>query len=122
MDFAMFDNVIDESVKFSIDDIVVTNRHIIIGGWCVVENSKNNNRDKTMLYLVGKEKVYCYDTEKLYRENMNELTGVEGKINLSNFRVYINSFTIPNGEYRIFLKKSGKMCDTGRVVEKLGEI
>ncbi len=121
-DFAMFDNVIDESVKFSIDDIVVTNRHIIIGGWCVVENSKNNNRDKTMLYLVGKEKVYCYDTEKLYRENMNELTGVEGKINLSNFRVYINSFTIPNGEYRIFLKKSGKMCDTGRVVEKLGEI
>ena len=121
-DFAMFDNVIDESVKFSIDDIVVTNRHIIIGGWCVVENSKHNNRDKTMLYLVGKEKVYCYDTEKLYRENMNELTGVEGKINLSNFRVYINSFTIPNGEYRIFLKKSGKMCDTGRVVEKLGEI
>ncbi len=118
-DFAMFDNVIDESVKFSIDDIVVTNRHIIIGGWCVVENSKNNNRDKTMLYLVGKEKVYCYDTEKLYRENMNELTGVEGKINLSNFRVYINSFTIPNGEYRIFLKKSGKMCDTGRVVEKI---
>ena len=53
---------------------------------------------------------------------MNDLTGVEGKINLSNFRVYINSFTIPNGEYRIFLKKSGKMCDTGRVVEKMGEI
>lgn len=121
-DFATFDNVIDESVKFSIDDMVVTNRHIIIGGWCVVENSKHNNRDKTMLYLVGKEKVYCYDTEKLYRENMNELTGVEGKINLSNFRVYINSFAIPNGEYKIFLKKSGKMCDTGRVVEKMGEI
>lgn len=121
-DFSMFDNVIDESVKISIDDIVVTNRHIIIGGWCVVENSKHNNRDKTMLYLVGKEKVYCYDTEKLYRENMNELTGVEGKINLSNFRVYINSFAIPNGEYKIFLKKSGKMCDTGRVVEKMGEI
>lgn len=122
IDLSMFSNIIDKSVKFSIDDMVVTNRHIIIGGWCVVENSKHNNRDKTMLYLVGKEKVYCYDTEKLYRENMNELTGVEGKINLSNFRVYINSFTIPNGEYKIFLKKSGKMCDTGRVVEKLGEI
>lgn len=122
IDLSMFSNIIDKSIKFSIDDMVVTNRHIIIGGWCVVENSKHNNRDKTMLYLVGKEKVYCYDTEKLYRENMNELTGVEGKINLSNFRVYINSFTIPNGEYKIFLKKSGKMCDTGRVVEKLGEI
>lgn len=122
IDLSMFSNIINKSVKFSIDDIVVTNRHIIIGGWCIVKNSKHNNRDKTLLYLAGKEKVYCYDTEKLYRENMNELTGVEGKINLSNFRVYINSFTIPNGEYRIFLKKSGKMCDTGRVVEKMGEI
>lgn len=122
IDLSMFSNIINKSVKFSIDDMVVTNRHIIIGGWCIVKNSKHNNRDKTLLYLAGKEKVYCYDTEKLYRENMNELTGVEGKINLSNFRVYINSFTIPNGEYRIFLKKSGKMCDTGRVVEKMGEI
>lgn len=122
IDLSMFSNIMDKSVKFSIDDIVVTNRHIIIGGWCVVKNSKHNNRDKTLLYLVGKEKVYCYDTEKLYRENMNELTGVEGKINLSNFRVYINSFSIPNGEYKIFLKKSGKICDTGRIVEKLGEI
>lgn len=122
IDLSMFSNIINKSVKFSIDDIVVTNRHIIIGGWCIVKNSKHNNRDKTLLYLAGKEKVYCYDTEKLYRENMNELTGVEGKINLSNFRVYINSFAIPNGEYKIFLKKSGKMCDTGRVVEKMGEI
>lgn len=122
IDLSMFSNIINKSVKFSIDDMVVTNRHIIIGGWCIVKNSKHNNRDKTLLYLVGKEKVYCYDTEKLYRENMNELTGVEGKINLSNFRVYINSFAIPNGEYKIFLKKSGKMCDTGRVVEKMGEI
>lgn len=119
-DLSVFDNVTNENIKSSIDDLVVTNSHIVIGGWCIVENSKRNNIDKTKLYLVGSDKAYCYNTEKVYREHMDELTGMNGKINLSNFKVYINSFAIPDGEYKIYLKKSGKMCDTGRIVEKIG--
>ena len=119
-DLAVFYDCVDANIKSSIDDLIVTNRHIIIGGWCIVEDSKRNNVDKAELYLVGKDKAYCYNTEKVYREHMDQLTGIKGKINLSNFRVYINSFAIPDGEYKIYLKKSGKMCDTGRIVEKIG--
>lgn len=119
-DLSYFADLGNRTVKSAINDLIVTNRHIIIGGWCIVENSKRNNIDKTTLYLVGSDKAYCYNTEKVYREHMDELTGMNGKINLSNFKVYINSFAIPDGEYKIYLKKSGKMCDTGRVVEKIG--
>lgn len=119
-DLSYFADLGNRTVKSAINDLIVTNRHIIIGGWCIVENSKRNNIDKTTLYLVGSDKAYCYNTEKVYREHMDELTGMNGKINLSNFKVYINSFAIPDGEYKIYLKKSGKMCDTGRIVEKIG--
>lgn len=119
-DLAVFYDCVDANIKSSIDDLIVTNRHIIISGWCIVEDSRRNNVDKAELYLVGKDKAYCYNTEKVYREHMDQLTGIKGKINLSNFRVYINSFAIPEGEYKICLKKSGKMCDTGRIVEKIG--
>lgn len=119
-DLSYFADLGNGTVKSAINDLIVTNRHIIIGGWCIVENSKRNNIDKTTLYLVGSDKAYCYNTEKVYREHMDELTGMNGKINLSNFKVYINSFAIPDGEYKIYLKKSGKMCDTGRIIEKIG--
>ena len=119
-DLSYFADLGNRTVKSAINDLIVTNRHIIIGGWCIVENSKRNNIDKTTLYLVGSDKAYCYNTEKVYREHMDELTGMNGKINLSNFKVYINSVAIPDGEYKIYLKKSGKMCDTGRIIEKIG--
>ena len=119
-DLSYFADLGNRTVKSAINDLIVTNKHIIIGGWCIVENSKRNNIDKTTLYLVGSDKAYCYNTEKVYREHMDELTGMNGKINLSTFKVYINSFAIPDGEYKIYLKKSGKMCDTGRIIEKIG--
>lgn len=119
-DLSYFADLGNRTVKSAINDLIVTNKHIIIGGWCIVENSIRNNIDKTTLYLVGSDKAYCYNTEKVYREHMDELTGMNGKINLSNFKVYINSFAIPDGEYKIYLKKSGKMCDTGRIIEKIG--
>ena len=119
-DISIFDKKKDNCIRGKIENLIVTNVHIVIGGWCIVEGSKHNNSSKTKIYLVGEDRAYCYKTEKVYREHMNELTGIQGKVNLCNFRAYIDSTFLPEGDYRIFLCKEGKICDTGRVVSKLG--
>ena len=120
-DMSVFDIKKDNCIKAEIENLIVTNVHIVIGGWCAIEGSKHNNSSKTKLYLVGDDKAYYYKTEKVYREHMNELTGIAGRVNLCNFKTYIDASLLPEGDYKIILCKEGKMCDTGRVVEKLGE-
>ena len=119
-DMSKFNIKKDAHIKAEIENQIVTNAHIVIGGWCAVDGSWKNNISKTTLYLVGNDKAYRYKTERVYREHMNELTGIKGKVNLCNFKIYIDASMLPEGAYRIFLFKEGRMCDTGRIVEKLG--
>lgn len=92
-------------IKGSIENIVVTGKYMLVSGWCINEKSRWNNFIRAKILLVCDDKIFELKTQKMYREHMNELTGINGKNNLSCFRVYFDSNQLPSRKYNIYIKK-----------------
>lgn len=109
-------------IKGSIENIVVTGKYMLVSGWCINEKSRWNNFIRAKILLVCDDKIFELKTQKMYREHMNELTGINGKNNLSCFRVYFDSNQLPSRKYNIYIKKGKYIFDSSRILEKVKSV
>lgn len=105
-----------QEVCFRLENVLIDEREAYISGWYILKNKKFNNMYPTKIILVGEEKNYLFDTTKVYRGDMNQLSGCSGKNNLSSFRVIAKIDDLMHGNYKIYLLKHGKACDTGQML------
>lgn len=104
--------------SINLEKILIQKNVIMIWGWCVLKNIRYNNLYHTKVILKGKDKIYCVNTDKLYREKMDRLSGVEGRSNMSSFCMTLETGLITEGEYEVYLMKKGKVFATGKTVRK----
>lgn len=109
-------------IKGSIENIVVTGKYMLVSGWCINEKSRWNNFIRAKILFVCDDKIFELKTQKMYREHMNELTGINGKNNLSCFRVYFDSNQLPSRKYNIYIKKGKYIFDSSRILEKVKSV
>ena len=110
-----------DAASASIEKILSDNNLIMIWGWCVLKNTKWNNLYHTKVVLKSDTKTYCVNTNKIYREKMDLLSGVEGKSNMSSFCMVLKTKDIAEGEYKVYLMKKGMLFDGHRTVSKYRE-
>lgn len=107
-----------DQAGISLEKILIQKNVIMIWGWCVLKDTKYNNMYHTKVVLRGKDRNYCVNTSKIYREKMDRLSGIEGKSNLSSFCMALKTEDIVEGEYEVYLMKKGLLFDTGKTVRK----
>lgn len=106
-----------QSMAFSIDKILVNMKAIRIDGWCVLRDSRWNNLLRTGVILAGEKQSYYINTQKRYREGMEQLADCRRKCNLSSFIMLAETRGLEPGNYRILLKKGGRITATGETVQ-----
>lgn len=104
--------------SISLEKILVQKNVIMIWGWCVLKDVRYNNLHPVKVILEGRDKVYCVDTSRIYREKMDRLSGVDAKCNLSSFCMSLKTEDIVEGEYQVYLMKKGQLFHTGKTVRK----
>lgn len=108
--------IAQDSCSFRLENVLVDQKDIRISGWYILLDTKWNNWYKTQIILQNKSGQYIVDTVKVYRGDMNLIAQCDGKFNLCSFKAVVDSRNIPSGEYQIYLKKQGKVCDTGQKI------
>ena len=89
---------------------------IRIEGFAFLKDKRFNNLRKVEVILVGDHKKYCLETEKTYCGRFQNDIPHKGTIGMTGFVTMTESASIERGNYSIYLKIGGRICDTGREI------
>lgn len=105
----------NDSVKYSIDNIIRTPKYIIINGWGFNTASKGNNEKGVRLIFKNRQgETLVYDTESVKRRDLIAVFG--RKAANAGFRCRIDISDLKNGEYKLAVEKEGKYIITEKVI------
>ena len=102
-------------ISYSVNAVQVADV-IRVEGFAFLQDKRFNNLRKVKVILAGGKHTYCMETEKTYRGRFKNEVLHKGKIGMTGFVTLAKTNLIEKGNYRIYLKIGGRICDTGREV------